>query len=65
MHLLKARCVVYCVVAYFTALGSLGNYDHCNRSMTLVIFSFLIIIFPSSVWICDKRLALARLFMNV
>lgn len=38
MHLFKARCVLLCVVAYFTALGSLGNYDHCNRSMTLVIF---------------------------
>lgn len=40
MYLFKARCVVLCVVAYFTALGSLGNYDHCNRSMTLVIFPF-------------------------
>lgn len=40
-----SRLVVWflCVVAYFTALGSLGNYDHSNRSMTLVIppFSFL------------------------
>lgn len=40
MYLFKARCVVLCVVAYFTALGSLGNYEHCNRSMTLVIFPF-------------------------
>lgn len=37
--------VFFIVVPYFTALGSVGNYDHSNRSMTLVIF--LSIIFSS------------------
>lgn len=52
-------CCIFYSIRIFGKLWPLQQVNDVGN------FSFLIIIFPSSVWICDKLLALARLLMNV
>lgn len=54
MYFWRLFCGLF-VVTYFTALGSVGYYDHCNRSTG---------IFPPLIWICCKFFSLTAAFCS-